>query len=73
MKSNIPMMGGGNGISFDAFANQFRGFMGNPIQMMAQVFSVVLFEQFFNITLEFIALFDSDFERHDDFDKFIAR
>lgn len=36
MKSNIPMMGGGNGISFDAFANQFRGFMGNPIQMMAQ-------------------------------------
>lgn len=36
MKSNIPMMNGGNVISFDAFANQFRGFMGNPIQMMAQ-------------------------------------
>ena len=36
MKSNIPMMNGGNGISFDAFANQFRGFLGNPLQMMAQ-------------------------------------
>ena len=36
MKSNIPMMGGGNGVSFDAFANQFREFMGNPMQMMAQ-------------------------------------
>ena len=36
MKSNIPMNGGGNGVSFDAFANQFRGFMGNPIQIMAQ-------------------------------------
>ena len=36
MKSNIPMMNGGNGISFDTFANQFREFMGNPMQMMAQ-------------------------------------